>query len=288
MSGSAQRFWNRFGAVAFLCLVLAAGQAWSMGLELVPAEEPQTFFGDSTGAVRSCWRNAGRESVEVDFGWRLLQASSSTAMPVRSEFWKRLRLLPGQTVLESATMGFPAVRGETRFVIQWVRKQTNVAGMSEVLVYPTNLLAELNALGGGLPVGVLDPEERLKPLLQAQGVGFVDLAPANWKDLPLRLAILGPFESARQMRESLAGWNVAKLAERGAGVVWILPPNDRLQGLRPSFYSVAQGARAVVVAQAELIADLSQSPLAQINLVQLARQAVSPPPIRLPSLEPEP
>jgi hypothetical protein len=48
-----------------------------------------------------------------------------------------LRVLPQQTVLESAQLEFPAVKTETKFLVQWIGRN-DVIGKMEVLVYPTN------------------------------------------------------------------------------------------------------------------------------------------------------
>src|SRR2546425_185651 len=76
-----------------------------------------------------------------------------------------------------------------------------------------------------------------------------------------RLAILGPFQSKAQMREGF-GQGARALAARGVAVVWIQAPLARHDPLRPSFYTVPEGSGAVVVAQADLVADLANKPQA--------------------------
>ena len=69
-------------------------------------------------------------------------------MPAGLVPWKTLEVLPGQTVVESAELNFPAVNAETRFVIQWLAGADRVLGVSDALVYPTNPLAQLLPLIG--------------------------------------------------------------------------------------------------------------------------------------------
>jgi hypothetical protein len=207
-------------------------------------------------------------------------------MPIGEGEARRWMPAPDRIELAAAAVELPAVRGETRFALQWVEDETNVLGVTEIAVFPTNLLAELATLGRPEPVGVLDPTGLIQAALQAQGVGTFDLDTPNWDPLPLRLAILGPFASDRQMREAFRGHNPARLAESGAGVIWLQPPPSWGAPLTPSFYRVSLGKGAVVVAEGGLVAALPESPRAQVNLVQLARQAVRPAPMRLPSLEP--
>ena len=192
-------------------------------------------------------------------------------------------------MIESARLTFPAVRAETPFVIQWLGGANQVLGISPVRVYPTNLLKELKTLAGEEPLGIFDPQNQLKPLLIAAAVEFSDLGDAHLEDYRGKLAIAGPFQNRTQMGNGLAA-QVQALAKKGVGVVWLLPPKEQNERhgekLRPSFYTVLEGKGRVVIAEASLTASLSESPPAQLNLVQLARQAVHPEVARLP--EPSP
>ena len=195
-------------------------------------------------------------------------------------------MLPGQTVLESATMTFPPVKAETRFLVQWLEGTNKVAGTTEVLVYPPDLLKGLKPLAGEEPLGVLDPQNQLKPLLRAVAADFQDLEDTGLEDYHGKLAIIGPFQTKAQMRESLVNRSVKALARRGAAVVWIQPPPEKRQELKPSFYAVPEGKGAVVVVQAHLVANLAEKPQAQLNLIQFARLALHSEPLQLPRLTP--
>jgi hypothetical protein len=202
--------------------------------------------------------------------------------------WKKLPVLPGQTVLESATLTFPSVKAETRFLVQWLEGTNTLIGTTEVLVYPPDLLKELKPLLGEEPLGVFDPQNQLKPLLKAAAVECQDLEDTGLENFHGKLAIIGPFSTRAQMRESHANRSVKALAQKGAAVVWIQPPPAKRAQLKPSFYTVPEGKGAVVVVQPDLVANLAVSPQAQLNLIQFARVALHPEPAQLPNLTPSP
>src|SRR5882762_5953299 len=122
-------------------------------LLLLPDIAPQQVFATKAQNVAVSWRNAGEKAVEADLCTRLHQTSSATTTPIGEAPWKKLKLLGRQTVVESATLDFPAVKAETRFVIQWV-EAAKVLGTTEVLVYPPDLLQALKPLAGDEPLGV--------------------------------------------------------------------------------------------------------------------------------------
>ncbi len=279
-------FLSRLGLAAVLWTWPLAGRAQ---LELLPDQEPQQVFGGEARTITVRWHNTGQRPVGQELSTLLYQASSATAAALGTAPWKNLEILPGQTVIESVKLSFPAVNAETRFVIKWLAGTNQVLGTSEAVVYPTNLLKELKPLAGEEPLGVLDPQNRLKPLLKAAAVEFSDLEDAGVEDYRGKLVIAGPFPSQKEMRNGLAS-QLQALAKKGAGVVWLLPPPEREERrpgrLRPSFYTVREAKGAVVVAQDSLTASLSERPQAQINLTQLARLALHPEAPRLPDLTP--
>ena len=272
-----------------LLLLGTSPSAAQAQLQLLPVPEPKQVFGGDARTITLTWHNAGQMTFGQELSARLYQASSATTVPLGTTPWRYLEILPGQTVIESATLNFPAVHAETRFVIQWLAGANRVVGTSEVRVYPTNLLTELKALAGEEPLGVLDPQNQLKPLLKAAAVEFSDLEDGRVEDYRGKLAIAGPFQNKTQMRNGLVT-QLQALAKRGVGVVWLLPPQEqkdrRGERLRPSFYTVPEGKGVVVVAQASLTASLSESPPAQLNLTQLARLALHPEAPRLPDPTP--
>jgi hypothetical protein len=221
-----------------------------------------------------------------------MQLTSATAVRVNEAPWKKLRMLSGQTVLETAELEFPAVKAETRFLVQWFGGNSNVLGATEVLAYPANLLAELQPLvahdDGAL--GVFDPGGLLKPLLKTARVDFVDLGNTELENFRGKLAIIGPFESKAQMGAALAE-KIKTLAQKGVAVVWIQPPpqhsslRQEMEKLQPSFYSVPENEIAAVIVQSDLVANLSENPRAQLNLICFCKLALRPQPPILPVLE---
>jgi len=258
-------------------------------LELLPDQEPPGVFGGDARTITLTWHNRGQKPFGQELSTSLYQTSSATAVPLGTAPWKNLEILPGQTVIESATLDFPAVKAETRFVVKWFENTNQVLGTTEVLVYPTDLLKELRPLAGAKPLGVFDPHNQLKPLLKAASVEFSDLEGTGVENYPGKLVIAGPFQSETQMRHSL-GTQFQALAKKGAAVVWIQPPPKRKErcdeGPEPSFYAVPEGKGAVVVVQARQVANLSENPQSQFNLIRLARLALHPEAPRLPDLTP--
>ena len=264
-------------------------------LQLVPGDKPTCVFGGGPDSISVMFSNSSDQDFKAEIRARIYQTSSATAVPVGEAAWKTLRVLPQQTVLESARLDFPAVKAETKFLVQWLENTNHVIGASEVWVYPTNLLAELKPLLGEDTLGVLDPNNTLKPLLQQNGVTFVDLGEMTLEDFTGKLAIVGPFSTKSQMREGL-GRSIQGLAKRQVAVVWLLPPPSprpspnrwEREKPQPSFYTVPSGTNAVVVAQAELVSRLRENPQAQLNLIYFCKLALQPQPPVLPGTNPQP
>ncbi len=268
---------------SWLPILLLVGEVQAQ-LCVVLEHSPHSVFGGTNQTVAVQFRNAGGELLECDLRMVLLQTSSATAARDAERTWKKLRVLPGQTVLETAVVPLPPVQGETRFLIQWVEGVTNVIGRTEVWVYPTNMLNQLRTLVGDEALGVLDPTDALKPLLRAQAVDFVNLAETGTDKFRGKLAVLGPFETKTQIRAGLRE-DVRALAKRGVAVVWLLPPPEKHAPLKPSFYAVTSTGGAVVVAAHDLVAQLAQRPEAQLSLLRLAEEALHPTPLDLPGAE---
>jgi hypothetical protein len=280
---------NPTSLVAFLLLGMLPLAAQAQ-LRLLPVPELQQLFGGGARTIILTWHNPGQKPFRQELSTRLYQASSATTVLLGSAPWRKLEIFPGQTVIESASLVFPAVNAETRFVIQWFAGTNQVLGSSDALVYPTNLLQELKPLAGDEPLGVLDPQNQLKPLLKAAAVEFLDLEDTNIENYPGKLVIAGPFQNKTQMREGLAS-QIRAVAKKGAGVIWLLPPSERKErrreNLQSSFYTVPEGKGTVVVVQASLTRRLPESPEDQLNLIQFARLALHPKPVHLPYLTPQ-
>jgi len=272
-------------------LLLGIASCWTgtacAELQLLPDREPQCVFAGDARKITITWHNAGNQVVDVAMRTQLYQTSSATAAPLSEKAWKKIEILPGQTVLESAFVDFPAVNAETRFLIQWLEGTNQVVGKTEVLVYPTNLLAELKTLVGEENFGVLDPNNELKPLLKQNHVEFSDLGETALEDFQGKLAIIGPFSTKAQMREGLAQ-TVQKIARKGVAAVWLQPPPGPKDPIKPSFYIVPEGKGTVVVVQSDLVARLPENPKSQLNLIYFCKLALNPAPFFLPDLKTQP
>jgi hypothetical protein len=272
---------------ALLGLVLAAVLVLPARaqLQLLTNAEPQRAFGGVGTEIRVRFHNLDNSPATASLRTRLYQASSAIAAPSGETPWKSLTVLPGQTVLESALLTFPQVKAETHFLVQWLAATDKVIGVTEVLVYPPDLLKDLKPIAGEEGIGVFDPQNQLKPLLKTANVEYQDLEDNGLESCSGKLAIIGPFQSRAQAREGLSG-RVKALASKGVGVVWIQPPPEKHELLSPSFYSLVEGKGAIVVVQASLVVNLTGSPQAQLNLLRLAGLALHPEPPRLPDQTP--
>jgi len=258
------------GALLFLSLHAKAQ------LQFVPPEAAQTAFADGARAVKATFHNPENQPLKTPLRLQLFQASSATVVPLgRPRDWKTLEVLPGQTVLESAAVTFPAVRNGSRFLVQWLDAANKVLGRTDVMVYPTNLLEALKPLAGETPLGVFDPQDQLKPLLKGLAVEFDDLAEAGLDSFSGKLAIIGPFQSRTQMREGLSE-EIQALAKKGKAIVWIQAPSERGAKLKPTFYAVPQKEYSVMIVQPGMVANLPENPQSQLNLVRFCQLALHP------------
>lgn len=263
-----------------VALALSASGVFAQ-TKLLPESHPQRVFGGGAQSIRVALKNEADRTAEFAVRLRLLQTTSATTAQLSDVPWKQFQVLTGQTILESAMVNIPAVKAVTRFVIQWVTGSNQVFGVSEVLVYPTNLFARFKILAGAEPLGVFDPGNDLKPLLRAQEMEFQDLVEDGADKFHGRLAVFGPFTSRQPICDTLID-DIRALAKRGVAVVWLQPPPDSRTPLKPSFYTVRVGNGAVVVAQGELVSRLAEGPEAQLNLIRLAEAALHPEPLDLP------
>jgi hypothetical protein len=262
----------------------------SAQLKLVAGQEPQRVFAGAGRRIHVLWHNSASTTSETDIQTRLMQLTSATAVLVEAAPWKRLQVLPGQTVVETAEFNLPDVNAGTRFLVQWIQDSNHVLGQTEIEVYPTNLLAELQAVvGKGNTLGVFDPQDELKSLLNDAKVDFVELGNTALENFRGKLAIIGPFEPKAPMDAALAA-KIKMLAKKGVALVWVQTASDESADLesekiQPSFYSVPEDRAAAVVVQSEMVANLAGNPRSQINLIYFCKLALHPQPSALPSVE---
>ena len=275
----------------WMVLMIACCWPWAAfaQLQLLPDQQPQRVFAGDARKIAVVWHNAGDNTAEAEIRARISQTSSATAIRLGEAPWKKLQVLPRQTVLESARLDFPPVKAETKFLVQWLEGSNSIIGKTEVLVYPTNLLHELKLLvdEGEKNFGVLDPKNQLKLALKSSAVKFVDLAEIRLDDFSGKLAIIGPCGPDDPEWNGLAN-RISKLAQKGTPVVWIQSPPKKRDKIQPSFYIVPQNRAVVVVVQPELTADLPDNPQSQLNLIYFCKLALNPLPPALPDLSPQP
>jgi hypothetical protein len=266
----------------------AAGAARAQ-IELITNATPQcVFFGDAK-SIAATFHNPGGQDYGQDVRMAVSQASSATAIPLGERPWKFLRVLPGQTILESARLDFPPVKAETKFIVQWVENSNHIIGRTEVLVYPTNLLNELKEMMDENEdnLGVLDPHNQLKPALKQSAIHFVDLAETGMDAFHGRLALVGPSGPDDPEWRGLTD-RITKVAQKGTPVVWIQSPPPKRDKIWPSYFIVPENTNAVVMIHPELVADLPGNPRSQLNLIYFCKLALQPVLFRLPSLTTEP
>jgi hypothetical protein len=272
---------NTWTLLAMACCWSGAADAQ---LQLVTNAGPQNVFFGAAENISVTFHNPGGQNFNGEIRARIYQASSATTVLISENPWKQLQVPADETVLESAALNFPAVKAKTKFLVQWLA-DTKVLGMTPVLVYPTNLFQELQSLLGETNFGVFDPGNRLKPLLKAQGIKFVDLAETELGDFSGQLAVIGPFQSKAQMPDGLAN-RIETIARRNVAVVWIQPSQAKPDKLQPSFYIVQKKQTAVVIVQPELVSDLAENPQSQLNLIYFCKLALNPQLAVLPGLSP--
>ena len=279
--------------IAYIKILLAAAccaaGAARAQIELITNATPQCVFFGGARSIAATFHNPGGQDYGQDVRMAVSQASSATAIPLGERPWKFLRVLPGQTILESARLDFPPVKAETKFIVQWVENSNHIIGKTEVLVYPTNLLKELNQMMDENEdnLGVLDPQNRIKPALKQSAIHFVDLADTGMDAFHGRLALVGPCGPDDPEWRGLTD-RVAKVAQKGTPVVWIQSPPPKRDKIWPSYFIVPENTNAVVMIHPELVSDLPGNPQSQLNLIYFCKLALQPVFLRLPTLTTEP
>ena len=238
-------------------------------VRMLPAA-PTAVFGTGRVGLNVAFENLTEGAQELDVRTQILQASSSTVAPWSPPVsWKRLSLLPHQTVADQATVEFPTVRAETRFLVRFTREDTPL-GTAEVWVYPTNLLATLTTLLDGEPLLLVHAPAVLHDALVAAKVDCVATA-----DAPLsrhsKIALVGlPSETAKDTAGAELVW---KLASSKTGVIWLKPVSASEAAVQPSYQAFKVSSTVVVVAHSHSLTNLAADPWAQLRLVRMARLA---------------
>jgi len=224
-------------------------------LELVPGDV-QHVFADNPQTVRVVFRNPTDNPVTTELSTRLWQISSGAVMPVgEARPWKKLEVLPQQTVLEAIELTFPEVRAPTRFRVQW-----GELGRTDVTVYPANLLKQFETLAGDDALAVWDPDDHLRGLLKAAKTEFADYE-SETPDARLAIVWTPNARLPDTIRERVL---------KGMTAVWVRP--RKLSVVTVS----AVGRGTILIVPETVLAKLAESPATQWELVRLANLALRP------------
>lgn len=264
-----------------ICLTIQTRCGAAITLQLEPEYESQSFSGGRTGLVRVTWHNLQNQKTETRLRLQLFQTSFSTAAPISEQLVETVVTLAGQTVVQTNAVYFPDVRAESRFAIRWIDQRDNIVGSTEVSVFPGDLLKKLNELAGNGLIGCYDPEQRIMPVLAESSVQLDSFESDDSNAFIGRLVVIGPFNFQRQTDFDLVA-TLEQLTRHGVGIVWIQPPSELADRLKPSFYIVNKNAGAIVIVQNNFVRDLANSPRAQSRLIELCRLALKPEPFSLP------
>ncbi|MDB6026761.1 MAG: hypothetical protein JWM68_2984 [Verrucomicrobiales bacterium] len=269
-----------------MLLVLQMDFASAEGLQVI-AGEPQFVFEGSKQSVPVTFRNNGDKEITAEIRILLVQESSATTMAIgESRPWKTLRVLAGQTVLETVSVDLPAIRATTSFQLRCLDVKSNELGKISLRVVPRDLLKQLSKLGGDKAIGVLDPADELKPLLKAAGVEFYDLETGSGFDgFEGKLAIVGPFVENKSLPENLRTRLVARAKRTPSAIILILPPSVQMDPF-PPIYLVRESSSTIAVLQPKAVSSITNSPQAQFHLIRAAQMALDPDSLRLPRFEP--
>ena len=270
-------------AMVLPCLMtmVLAGQ---VQIELVPDPQPQTVFSGGTADIRGVFRNASSEEYTGTLSLHLFQATSATAVLLTNAPWKELRVLPGQTVLESAKLELPAIRGDApEFIVQWVENGKRVVGKTRIQAVAKDVLQGLKQLSPDNPIGLLDPVGDITSVIADAGIERVGLDLQSLAEFKGKLVVVSAGEGpSSEADDERVASTVKTLAGGGVGVVWAQRPARPGEAMRPSFRVIQAGKGVVVAVDRALIANLRQDPRAQRNLVQLARLATNTEPSGTP------
>jgi hypothetical protein len=252
-------------------------------VELVRDSGMQFVFSGPARQIQVQFENKSSSNSAVNVGARQYQATSATAVPTGGlKPWKKIEVLAGQKVMEARAFDFPEVKAATRFVIRWIAETNRVLGNSEVMAFPTNLLAGLRPYAQGEPIGVFDPDDRVSTLLKNLTLEIEDLTQSEPETFSGKFAIVWGGSKASDLRTK-----VESLAKKSKIVVWVIPtPKSALLNHEPAMYSVRREGSTIIILQSRLVTDLQSNPQAQLNLLRGAQLAAKPELLDLPGNNP--
>ncbi|HOY57358.1 MAG TPA: hypothetical protein PK640_04365 [Verrucomicrobiota bacterium] len=243
--------------------------------EIVPSGPPVVALGGEVNRLEIRLRNRSKESWTGHPSVRLWQTASTMAMPVSErQTLHELTVPAGQTVIDWVPLRFPSVRAETRFLAEWFLDDLRQSPATKVQVLPSDALKELASLAGDRGMGLFDPLDRLKPLLEHAGTDFVTL---DEEGLPqfrgtLLLAATGTLERAEASRLKRA---LRKPLAAGVHILWFRQPDPEATAA-PIICWHGPDQGTLVVAETFPLAVSEWTAADQQRVLVLARLALAP------------
>jgi hypothetical protein len=252
-------------AIMALCAPAVFGQA-----ALFPNQKLRGVF-PGTNQFTLLWTNKGAERIDLDLIGKVFQTGGNIAIVLPIEIKTKLQLFPNQTALVPASLVAPDVRGKTKLLIQW-QAASEVIGNTEVVVFPRDLLHELELLAGETPIAVVTSDETIKNAFKVAKAKFDALEKADAADYKGKLMIVKDASlSIEALRKTLA-----PVATRGAVVVCIIPSSDDTTPLRPTFFATEYGRSVMVFVQEQFVENFDINPESQSRLVEICKLAIKP------------
>lgn len=264
---------------AYLALCIAAIP--SAAVEIALPAAPANVFGGRTHETVVSFRNTQAASYDLKLAFRLFQASTSTLAPVTElRSWKELKIPGNLTASETVQVPLPEVRGATTFYVAWFDGERKL-GTTKVRVFPAKLLERLSAINGQGSIALFDPEQKMQ-------AAFGDLPLDSLSDLTgvrecsAKLIIVAEMSNAARPNRLASA--LKEKAAGGQSIVWFDQRAHPDLPIEPRAFVVPGTTEGgIVVADPATIADLKDSPAAQLTLIRFAELALHKTRLELPS-----
>ena len=259
-------FWFKLALTLLAILILPARLARPATLE---ATHPTQVVFPGLQPIEVRIRNLINQTQQVHLEATLFQLSSSTAMPAGVRTNRQVRLQSNQTIVEQLVLLFPEVRTPTLFQIRWTTATNEQVGKSLVQVIPADSLKSLNKLVGDQSLGVVDPDDRFKPLLKGKGVEFAEVGESEWAEFAGKviLVVEGPGLSPEFQQSILAGHSRVSL-------LWLREGKAPL-GL-PGLSLVRENQKSMAILDFPGLLTETNSAAAQYQLVRAVENLLNP------------
>jgi hypothetical protein len=247
-------------------------------VELAREAGRQLVFSGARRGIQIILENRGASNSVMALSAQLFQTTSATAAAMGGPaHWENVEVLAGQRILATRSFDFPEVKAATRFVIRWLAETNRVLGKTEVMVFPTNLLADLRPYAKGGAIGLFDPDDNATTLLKNVPLEVEDVMQRGIEAFNGKLAIVwgGSESTASELKNKVEKFKCK-------AVVWVVATPESGLKAEPGMYLVRRNGGTVVVLQSRLVADLRTDPQAQLNLLRAVRLAVKPELLDLP------